>query len=239
MSLVDPIFGVAQIAVSVVLVMFSAMVHEVAHGWVALKCGDATAKEAGRLTLDPRAHMDGLGSFVLPLMMALMGWPMLAFAKPVPYNPRRLRHPRRDELLVALAGPASNLLQAALGTLLVAGWYALVYKVLPVSTVTALLTPITLLGQVLRSYVYVNLVLAFFNLIPIPPLDGSKVLLFFLKGRAREKFYELQQYSVLILFGVLYVIPRLFYVDPLGSYISLTAGSMCGWLMALARGMVG
>ncbi len=104
------------VALTVALVMVSAVIHEVAHGWVAWKLGDPTAKEAGRLTLDPRAHLDGFGSIVLPLLMALMGGPVFAFARPVPYNPRRLRNARVGELLVALAGPASNLLQALLGT---------------------------------------------------------------------------------------------------------------------------
>ena len=90
-------------AISVVLVMFSAIVHEVAHGWMALKLGDPTAKEAGRLTLDPRAHLDGFGSVALPLIMAAMGGPVFAFAKPVPYDPRRLRNPGKDDALVALA----------------------------------------------------------------------------------------------------------------------------------------
>ena len=101
-----------SVAITVVLVMASAIVHEVAHGWVALRCGDPTAKEAGRLTLDPRAHLDGFGSVLLPLLMAFLGGPVFAFAKPVPYNPYRLRHPRRDELIVALAGPVSNIVLA-------------------------------------------------------------------------------------------------------------------------------
>ena len=108
-----------SMAISVVLVMFSAIVHEVAHGWMALKLGDPTAKEAGRLTLDPRAHLDGFGSVALPLIMAVMGGPVFAFAKPVPYDPRRLHNPGKDDALVALAGPVSNILQALLGTALV------------------------------------------------------------------------------------------------------------------------
>ena len=106
---------IVSVAITVLLVMASAIVHEVAHGWAALLCGDTTARDAGRLTLDPRAHLDGFGSLLLPLVMALLGGPVFAFAKPVPYNPYRLRHPRRDELLVALAGPASNLAQALQG----------------------------------------------------------------------------------------------------------------------------
>ena len=212
-----------RVALTVALVMFSAVVHEVAHGWVALRCGDPTARDAGRLTLDPRAHLDGFGSFLLPLLMALLGGPVFAFARPVPYNPARLRHPRRDELLVALAGPASNVLQALAGTALLRlllDWG----QGLPVD---ALLWG----AEVLMIYVQVNLVLCFFNLIPLPPLDGSKVILYFLKGGARQKYYELQNYSMAILLAALYVLPGMLRVDPLGAYLGATAGRLYGILI--------
>lgn len=218
-----------SIAVTVLLVMFSAIVHEVAHGWAALRCGDATAKEAGRLTLDPRAHLDGFGSVLLPLVMALIGGPVFAFAKPVPYNPYRLRHPRRDELIVALAGPASNLLQALLGALVLRlAWDpimgAAISGGLPLEVVSLLI-------DVLTTYVSVNLVLCFFNLIPLPPLDGSKVVLFFLTGEARTAYYRLEQYAMPILIVVLYVLPSLLRFDPLGVYLDWTAGGVYNLLL--------
>ena len=218
--------GLISVAVTVALVMFSAMVHEVAHGFVAHLCGDDTAKEAGRLTLDPRAHLDPLGSVVLPLMMALLGGPVFAFALPVPYNPYRLRKPRRDELLVALAGPASNLLQALLGT---AAFGALLAGGLGSAAFAD--GPAWWLLDALLTYVYVNLVLCFFNLIPLPPLDGSKVILYFLKGEARQKYYELQNYSMAILLAALYLLPGLLRVDPLGAYLGATAGRLYGALI--------
>ena len=212
-----------RVALTVALVMFSAVVHEVAHGWVALRCGDPTARDAGRLTLDPRAHLDGFGSFLLPLLMALLGGPVFAFARPVPYNPARLRHPRRDELLVALAGPASNVLQALAGTALLR---------LLVEWGAGLPTEVVLWGvEALMVYVQVNLVLCFFNLIPLPPLDGSKVVLYFLSGEARQRYYELQRYSMAILIGVLYLLPSLLRVDPLSAYLDATAGSLFSALM--------
>lgn len=216
--------GLVSMVVTVALVMFSAMVHEVAHGLAAHLCGDDTAKEAGRLTLDPRAHLDPLGSVVLPLAMALMGGPVFAFARPVPYNPARLRHPRRDELIVALAGPASNLLQALVGTALVAALLS------PAALAAAPDAALALL-DVLLTYVSVNLVLCFFNLIPLPPLDGSKVVLFFLSGRARARYYELQNYSMAILLAALYLLPGLLRVDPLGAYLDATAGRLFGALI--------
>lgn len=217
-------------ALSVALVMFSAIVHEVAHGWVALRCGDATAKEAGRLTLDPRAHLDGFGSILLPLIMVAMGGPVFAFAKPVPYNPNRLRKPRTDEALVALAGPVSNLLQALLGTALTyavwnLGYGAVVSGTLPYEVFFWLMRAVT-------TYVYVNLTLAFFNLIPLPPLDGSKLVMPLLSGRARMQYYRIQQYAMPILLVVLYVLPQFLHLDPLGIYLDATAGNLYDLLLS-------
>ncbi len=217
----DTLERLASIALTVLLVMFSAIVHEVAHGLAALACGDPTAKEHGRLTLNPAAHLDGFGSVLLPLVMALLGGPVFAFAKPVPYNPHRLRNPRRDELIVALAGPASNLLQALLG----AGVLHLAWEPLT-SAVLAGSLSVEVFGWIytaLYTYVAVNLVLCFFNLIPIPPLDGSKVVLYFLSGEARASYYRLQQYAMPILIVVLYLVPSMLRVDPVGMYLDATA----------------
>lgn len=217
----DTLERLASIALTVVLVMFSAIVHEVAHGLAALACGDATAKEHGRLTLNPAAHLDGFGSVLLPLVMALLGGPVFAFAKPVPYNPHRLRNPRRDELIVALAGPASNLLQALLG----AGVLHLAWGPLMRAVLTGSLS-VEVFGWIytaLYSYIAVNLVLCFFNLIPIPPLDGSKVVLYFLSGEARASYYRLQQYAMPILIVVLYLVPSMLRIDPVGMYLDATA----------------
>ncbi len=220
---------IVSVVITVLLVMASAIVHEVAHGWAALLCGDTTARDASRLTLDPRAHLDGFGSLLLPLVMALLGGPVFAFAKPVPYNPYKLRHPRRDELLVALAGPASNLAQALLGAVVLnLSWSAIVEGVLT----GALSTDVaSLLLQVLSTYVMVNLVLCFFNLIPLPPLDGSKVVLFFLSGEARARYYRLEQYAMPILIIALYVLPSLLRLDPVGIYLDWTAGGLYDLLL--------
>ena len=218
----------ARIAISVVLVMFSATLHEMAHGFAALRCGDATAKEAGRLTLNPAAHLDGFGSFILPLLMALMGGPMFAFAKPVPYNPRRLKNPRRDEVIVALAGPASNLVQALLGTAVFGmawGNRLLLSGVIGSAGLKWLL-------QILTTYIYVNLSLAFFNLIPFPPLDGSKVVMPLLKGEAKERYYRIQAYAMPVLIAVLYVLPSFLGLDPVGAYLDFTAGNLYDLLLA-------
>lgn len=203
--------------ITVAIVMWAATLHEVAHGYTAYLCGDPTAKEEGRLSLNPLKHLDPFGSVVLPLVMVLLGGPVFGYAKPVPYNPWRLRHRRRDEVLVALSGPASNLVQAAVG--------ALVFRAVVALWPMALLQA-PVLVQVLADYVWVNLVLCFFNLIPLPPLDGSHVIGFFLKGRALDAYYRVQRYAMPVLIVVLYLLPDFLHVNPLGAYFDVTAGSL-------------
>lgn len=148
---------------SIVILIFSVIVHEVAHGFMADRLGDPTARLAGRLTLNPVKHVDLMGSIVVPLITSFMGF-TFGWAKPVPYNPYNLKHRRRSEFLIAAAGPASNLLLALIFGLAIRfggfGDAAGSDAVLPV----------------LASIVGINIVLAIFNLIPLPPLDGSKIL---------------------------------------------------------------
>lgn len=213
-----------MMAISVALVALSASIHEFAHGWMALQCGDPTAKEAGRLTLNPLAHLDPFGSFVLPLLMALAGMPVFAAAKPVPFNPRRLKNPARDEALVAVAGPVSNLIQAIVGAAVL---FVVITFVQPFALDGTI--PYELfywLAIVVNTYVRVNLSLAFFNLIPLPPLDGSKLISPLLKGDARRVYNRIQAYSLPILMAALYVIPTVFRIDPLGWYFDVTVDNV-------------
>ena len=210
--------------ISVVLVMFSVVLHEIAHGWAAYRLGDPTAKQAGRLTLNPLVHLDPFGSVLLPLMLAIAGGPVFAFAKPVPYNPRNLRHPVRDEVLVALAGPLCNLLQALVG--------ALLFRVL-YSTWTGDLGVSYYVLSGLTSYIYVNLTLMFFNLIPLPPLDGSAIVSPLLKGDARVAYYKVQRYAMPILLILLWVLPYVLRFDPLGVYLNATAGNLYNVLLGV------
>jgi Zn-dependent protease len=141
----------------------SVVIHEVAHGLAALSQGDRTAEYEGRLTLNPIKHIDPFGSIILPLLCYLLpGSLMFGWAKPVPYNPYNLRNGRLSEMWVAFAGPLSNLFLAIVAGLVLRGYATL----LPVPTVT-----------ILVNIVLINLVLAVFNLVPLPPLDGSKILL--------------------------------------------------------------
>ena len=150
-----------EIIFSIVVLVVSVILHEVAHGYMANYLGDPTARLAGRLTLNPIAHIDPIGSILLPALLAVTGSPLLiGYAKPVPYNPYNLRG-KFGETLVAASGPGTNLLLALL--------FALIIRFGAVSMTAPMLGAFTII-------VYVNLVLALFNLIPIPPLDGSKVL---------------------------------------------------------------
>ena len=202
---------------TVAIVLVSTVLHELAHAACALALGDPTAKEQGRLTLNPLAHLHPVGSVLLPVLMAVSGGPVFAFAKPVPYNPRRLRRPIVDEVLVALAGPAANLAQALVG----AGLFRLLLSqadALPLgyeTTVSVL--------DVLATYTYLNLMLMFFNLIPLPPLDGSAIISPLLRGQARNVYYQVQRYSLPILLAIMYLVPTVLHIDPLGAYLDLTA----------------
>jgi Zn-dependent protease len=182
------------------LVFFGCLVvavilHEISHGVVALWFGDRTAKEAGRITLNPIPHIDPFGSLVLPAMGAIVGLPVLAWAKPVPVNPARLHRPRRDMLWVSLAGPATNFL--------LMGVSAFAAKALfDPSTVPASFTILDLpMGvRILFTFALVNLYLGLFNLLPIPPLDGSSLIERVLPGRWLPQWYKFRPYGFLVLF---------------------------------------
>jgi Zn-dependent protease len=169
--------------------------HEVSHGVVALWFGDDTAKRAGRLTLNPVPHVDPFGSILLPAMGALAGLPILGYAKPVPVNPARLRHPRRDLVFVSLAGPTTNFLLMAIA--------AIVARTL-VSGGAVLGTDIDvrspdLLVEVVFFFAVVNLLLGVFNLLPIPPLDGSALIERLLPRDWLPTWYRFRPYGIVVL----------------------------------------
>ncbi len=166
------------------ILLFSVIIHEIAHGWMALRLGDPTAKMMGRLTLNPIPHIDLIGSIIIPLFsLFAAGSVFIAWAKPVPVDPRNFSHYRRDDLLVSIAGPVSNILMALLCSILV------ILLAAANKSVDALSTPLAeeVVMFLLRMFyggVYLNIVLAVFNLIPVPPLDGSHVLASLLPGKA-------------------------------------------------------
>ncbi len=183
---IETIVKLTALALSVVL-------HEVAHGYAAYRLGDPTASHAGRLTLNPIAHVDPMGSILLPLMLALTGSPvLLGWAKPVPFNPAYFRDPRKGGMYVAAAGPATNL---ALAT--VAG--VLLRLLLLVGSGTFA----EFLSFFLLHLCLINVVLAVFNLMPIPPLDGSHIVAAFLPHETARSYLSLGRFGFLIIFGLL------------------------------------
>lgn len=153
-----------QFAFSLVVLLFSVIIHEVSHGYAALLLGDRTAEYEGRLTLNPIPHIDMVGTIILPALSIMIGGLLFGWAKPVPYNPYNLKNPRRDEALIALAGPLSNFFIA-----LIFGLFIRFY-VLPQGLLAEGI------GTICLVIVSVNLTLMIFNLIPMPPLDGSKII---------------------------------------------------------------
>ncbi len=192
--------------------------HEVAHGFAAYKLGDPTAKSLGRLSLNPIKHVDPFGTVIMPALLMLMNMPVFGYAKPVPYNPRYFKDPRRGDLIVGLAGPAANFVMAAIAALLI--W------------AIGSFVPAAALQNDLFMYFYflflplfglINLFLMFFNLLPVPPLDGSSIFAFILPAKYLPQYYRIQQYALPIFMIVVILVPYILKVNPIGMYLDATA----------------
>ena len=188
--------NVAQIFISFIVLLFSLTVHEMAHAWTADRLGDPTARLLGRVSLNPLVHADPVGTVLFPLIAMITGAPLIGWAKPVPVNVRQLRHHRRDYVLVAAAGPASNLAMAVTAGCLLA--------VLPISPQTLnaanVSAPLaTFLSQAMR----LNVLLAVFNMIPIPPLDGGNVLAGLLPNHLAGIFNQIRPYGFILLYALI------------------------------------
>ena len=182
-----------QFAVWVVPVLFAITVHEVAHGWVARRCGDNTAWMMGRLTLNPIKHIDPVGTILLPGLLLVTGTGFIfGWAKPVPVNFRNLKNPKRDMAIVAVAGPVSNLLMAL-------GW-ALCIRLGIIINQESITVPLAYMGM---AGISINLVLALINLLPIPPLDGSRIVSGLLPGKWAWYYNRFEPYGFYLLLFLL------------------------------------
>ena len=185
-----------EVFIIFLVLLFSLTVHEAAHALTADRLGDPTARLLGRVSLNPAVHIDPVGTIVFPLIAIITNLPVLGWAKPVPVNVTRLRgHWKRKYMLIAAAGPASNLVLAVIASILL--------HVIPVSgrLAEAALGP---LGAVLREAVYLNVLLAVFNMVPVPPLDGGNVLAGVLRGPVADMYDRLRPYGFIILYGLMF-----------------------------------
>lgn len=191
--MMDELSLIQRIVVWILPVVFAITVHEVAHGWVAKLHGDDTAWQLGRLTLNPFKHVDLVGTILLPGLLLLTGTGFIfGWAKPVPVDPSNLRHPRRDMALVAVAGPLSNLIMALL--------WALLARVGVMLNTEAISLPLIYTGI---AGISINLVMALLNLLPIPPLDGSRIVSGLLPASWAYQYNKLERFGFLILIGLL------------------------------------
>jgi Zn-dependent protease len=185
----DLLVGISIYAIPVLLAI---TVHEFSHGYVAYKLGDPTAKMMGRLTLNPLAHIELFGTVILPIMLVLIKSPfMIAWAKPVPINPMNFKRPYRDMALSSLAGPASNFVMCII--------FLLLYKAAVQPDASILGNNQELFAKMSRAGFYINFALFAFNLLPIPPLDGSKVLMGFLPAEFRRMIEKIEPYGFMII----------------------------------------
>ncbi len=187
------------------VLIFSIVVHEVAHAWVALKEGDDTAQSLGRITLNPLSHLDPIGSFLVPVVLFFMpGGIIFGWAKPVPIDPRKFRDFRGGDIRVSLAGIVSNLILAVVFTLMTVVFINL-QGAFPLGEST-----FGFLIRTARFGVLINLILAIFNLVPIPPLDGSHVVYHFLPRAWRTAYQRAGRYGILVIIGLAYFYPPFF-----------------------------
>ena len=229
MSSIDQL---TYIAVCAICFVPAIVFHEVAHGLMANALGDPTAKAAGRLTFNPLAHIDPFGTVILPLLIAMMGGAVFGYAKPVPYNPRYFKDMRKGDVLVGIAGPAANLVMALVGALLT--WVLYLTSDAWAQAYYAGGFAGWILGFLMMlfpQFTLINLYLLFFNMLPIPPLDGSSILAILVPEKHMNVYYAVERYAMPIFLIVAFAIPYATGINPFGIYLDATAGNLASLLL--------
>ncbi len=221
---------ILKAAALIVPLVIAIVFHEVAHGLAARALGDRTAQEMNRLSLNPLRHVDPIGTVVLPGFLALASLPVFGWAKPVPVNGQRLRNPRRDMMLVAAAGPGMNLVMGVVGAVLLGlllGTVSNAEELGPIMGFVALN---------LFNFILINVFLALFNLLPIPPFDGSHILEGMLPDGAARAYASLRNYGFLLVFALIVILPQLVPgFDPVGALIGKPVNWLTGQYLDLAQ----
>lgn len=212
-----------EAVLAIVPVIFAITLHETAHGWAALALGDTTARDQGRLTLNPLRHIDRVGTIILPGLLLITQLLtihrvvfMFGWAKPVPVSAWKFPNPRRYMAVVALAGPAMNFLLASITGLALRGLAGVNLEVWLVT--------------ILFDFIMINMVLGLFNLLPIPPLDGGRVVVGLLPEQLARSWAGLERYGLLIVLALILVLPNVFGIDPIGAVLYKTVVPLALWL---------
>jgi Zn-dependent protease len=219
---------VGRIAIQFAVLLFSLSIHEAAHAWMADRFGDNTARYLGRVTINPIPHIDPIGTVLFPLLQFFTSLPLIGWAKPVPVNPSHLRDPRKDQIFISVAGPAANLLAGSIAFILLAalkmswpqarGFIQLMTIIGGIPSHQSAMAPI--LGILFYAMI-INLALAIFNIIPIPPLDGHWILYGLLPENAAAAFERFGSYGYLILYALMFMGTLRFVFIPVGMAIGL------------------
>jgi Zn-dependent protease len=203
---------IATIAIQFAVLLFSLSIHEASHAWMADRLGDYTARYLGRVTINPIAHIDPIGTILFPLLQFFTHFPLIGWAKPVPINSAHLRNPQRDQVFISLAGPASNLLAGTIAFLLLAvlkksvsgtdGLIISIARGMAIPPSNTILAPIV---GILFFTLIINFALALFNIMPVPPLDGHWILYKLLPASAAASLERISSYGVILLYALMFM----------------------------------
>ena len=208
-----------QVLIVLTVLIASLSVHEAAHAFAADRLGDPTARQLGRLSLNPAVHVDPIGTILFPLIAFFSGVPLIGWAKPVPVDTRHLKNPKRDFAIVAAAGPASNVVMAVAAAMVleVVGNFATPGDIAALAVVRPAI-------QLLRGFIYLNVLLAVFNMIPVPPLDGGNVLIGVLPANTARWVEQLRPYGILILYALMLTGVLSTLLGPVATYLLYLLG---------------